>query len=314
MSHGHLNRALTPLERQLRTTKSADMRVRSYALGAVDAMMNDAARAEGLFKQAALEARRSAGSNIAAGRAAVLAREAYDARTSAEVGKYRSAYALLAEDESTKAEAAKSAAARMTRAKEYKPLIEKVRYHEKRRDLMLAAAKATDKALKRIPPLPADVTKNAATLPSNHELLASPTLGWRPQSFSTLTGNFFPDDVRAAASSLKGLGAVDPQATTSAPAWWGSLQNALGFGVKAAAEAAKGEGEKVATSNPTGGGALTVGGNLLNTLSNMIGGAGGRTGAAPQAESAPIEWAPILAIGGVAVGGFVLWKMMHKGK
>ena len=304
-----MNRPLTPLERDLRSQPALNAPVRTAAINAVDQMMNDSQRAALLLKQARSEVMRAPAGTLSSGRAAVLAREAYEARTSAEVGKYRAAYTLVAESEASKAELARRAAARAQDPKKHAALVEKAKYHGVRRDLMVAAAKATSKALKRIPPLPAHVTKNAATLPSNHELLASPTLGWRPPAFNNLTGNFYPDDVRAAAGALSD---VDPSAD-NAPQWWTSLQQSLAHGVKATGAAAAEEGQKTSTSNPTGGGALTLGGNLLNTLANMMSGAGADSVQGQPVNTQP-DWGTIVLVGGVlSVGGLLLWKVL-KGK
>ena len=327
-------RQLTELELQLRQNDTVDVPARQIALVAVDDMMRAATRAGALLK-AAQEANVAAAVNpasAAAANAASLARSAYEQRTSAEVAKYRAAYALMAEQHGQESATAAENARMAESAMAQRPFISSAKYHGKVRDLMLQASEAAAKALKMVPPLPFDVAPMTPIGPESNvaqgkptELLASPTFNWRPKKYSELMGEFYPLNYKLAAGALSGMhgvsvgsqfGTADAtigQATGST--WWASLQKALGYGVKAAGEAAASEGQKKAGSDPAGGQALQAGSSILNVLSAMLGVGvddGMRDGAAAvQVQQGP-DWGTIALVGGgVAVGGYVLWKMLH---
>lgn len=321
---------LTDLEIQLRETDTLDVTARQAALVAVDDMMRSATRS-GALLAAARDANVAAASqqnSPAAQNRAALAREAYTQRTNAEVAKYRAAYALLAEMHGQEGVSATQMAQQAQSAMAQRPFVAAAKYHGRVRDLMLQASAAAGKALKSIPPLPYDVAPMPRVGPESNvaqgkpaELMAQPSFGWRPKKYSELMGDFFPLNYKLAAGALSGVhgtsvgsqfGTADAtygQATGAS--WWTSLQTALGYGVKAAGEAATVEGQKKASEDPSGASALQTGGSVLNVLSSMLG-AGVNSGMQRPVYEQPTDWGTVVLVGGgLAVGGFALWKMFH---
>lgn len=324
-------RQLTDLELQLRDDPTRDVQARQAALVAVDDMMKAATYSGALLKlarDANVDAATNPNSPAAANRAS-LAREAYDQRTNAEVAKYRAMYALMAEQHGMESATAAENASMAMSAEQQRPFIASAKYHGKVRDLMLQASAAAGRALKMIPPLPFEVAPMARVGPEENvaagkpaELLAQPTYGWRPKKYSELMGEFFPMNYRLAAGALSGVrgtsvgsqfGTAD--ATVNMPtgeSWWASMQKALGYGIKAAGEAATVEGQKKAGSDPAGGQALQAGGGVLSVLSAMLG-AGVNDGMQnPTAvrQQGPDWGAVALVGGGLLVGGLALWKFL----
>lgn len=326
-------RSLTELEIHLQQANTLDVPARQATLIAVNDMMEAATRSGELLRAAREASVRAAGNSNSPAQqnAASLAREAYTQRTNAEVAKYRAAYAIMAEQNGEESASAAEAAKNATTAKAQGPFISKANYHGKVRDLMMQASAACAQALKSVPPLPFHVAPAPRIGPEDNvarggsaELMAQPTYGWRPKKYSELMGDFYPTNYKLAAGALSGVHGVSvgsqfgtADATTNMPtgeSWWVSLQKALGYGVKTAGEAAAVEGQKVAERNPAGGSALQVGGNVLNALSAMLGvGVGdGMSGkaSAGSASTGPSIGSVILIGGGVAVGGFLLWKFL----
>ncbi|TAL42423.1 MAG: hypothetical protein EPN91_08570 [Salinibacterium sp.] len=320
-------RNLTTLERQLREDATLDVTARQAALVAVDDMMRAATRAGALLSQARVAnvAAATHPNSPAAQNRAALARAAYEERTNAEVAKYRAVYALLAEMHGQEGVGASQMAQQAMDAQAQRPFVAAAKHHGKVRDLMLQASAAAGKALKMVPPLPYDVAPMArigpeANVAQGHstELLAQPTFGWRPKKYSELMGDFFPMNYRLAAGALSGVHGVSvgsqfgtADATANMPtgeSWWNSLQKAIGYGAKAAGEAATAEGQKKAEQDPTGAGVLQTGGNILNVLSAMLG--AGVDQGMQQPTPAQTDWGSVaLVVGGLALGGFALWKL-----
>ena len=323
-----MSRQLTILEQHLRQSPTLDVTSRQAALVAVDDMMKGATRSGALLAaaQAANVDAASEPNSAAAENRAALAREAYEQRTNAEVAKFRAMYALMAEQHGQQSASAAQNAEMAADAMAQRPFISAASYHGKARDLMLQASAAAGEALRSIPPLPYDVAPMANVGPEDNvargetgELLAHPSYGWRPKKYSELMGNFFPLNYRLAAGALSGahgtsinaqFGTADAtfnQATGSS--WWPAMQRALGFGVKAAGEAATVEGQKKAGSDPAGGQALQAGGSVLNVLSAMLG-AGVDQGMQQPAVEQPTDWGTVALVGGVlAAGGYAIWKL-----
>lgn len=318
-------RKLTELEVQLRQSNTVDVPARQAALRAVDDMMRAATRSGQLLaaaREVTMQAAAS-GNTAAQMNAMALAQQAYEQRTTAEVAKFRAAYALMAEQNGEAGVGAAEAARSARTAQQQRPFISASKYHGKVRDLMLQASAAAAKALRAIPPLPAHVGPQPRVGPESNvargasaELLAQPTYGWRPKKYSELMGDFFPLNFQLAAGALSGangfslggqLGTAD--ATANMPTgetFWTQLQKAFGYGVRAAGEAASSEGQKVAGSDPAGGSALQVGGNILNALSAMLGVGvqdGMRRPAAVNGESASTPWGTYALVGGAAIIG-----------
>jgi len=322
-------RQLSALERDLRETATLDVPARQAALVAVDDMMKAATRAGSLLSQARAANVAAAGNpnSPAAQNRAALARAAYEQRTTAEVAKFRAAYALLAEMHGQEGVSNTQMISMAESSMAQRPFIAAVKYHGRVRDLMLQASAAAEKALRSIPPLPLDVAPMARVGPESNvaqgkpaELMAQPSYGWRPKKYTELMGNFFPMNYKLAAGSLSGVhgtslgtqfGTAD--ATVNMPtgeSWWNSMQTALGYGVKAAGEAATVEGQKKAEQDPTGAGALQTGGSILSVLSSMLG-AGVNDGMSQPYVEPQTDWGSVALVGGgLALGGLLLWKFM----
>lgn len=323
-------RELTDLELQLRDSDTLDVPARQAALVAVDNMMRAATRSGALLslaREANVAAAMDSNSPAAQNRAA-LAREAYQERTNAEVAKYQAAYALMAEMHGEQGVSAADAIRMAQSAEAQRPFIAAAKYHGKVRDLMLQASAAAERALKMVPPLPYDVAPMARVGPEANvaqgkpaELMAQPTYGWRPKKYSELMGDFFPMNYRLAAGALSGMhgtsvgsqfGTAD--ATQNMPtgeSWWNSLQKAIGYGVKAAGEAATVEGQKKAEQDPTGASVLSTGGDVLNVLSAMLGTGvnQGMRQPMPQQGGGPDVGTMVLVGGGLAIGAYAIWKL-----
>lgn len=326
-------RAMSPLQLQLQTEATLDAPARQAALIAVNNMMSAATRSGSLLAAArqASMAEASGDPSVAKGRAALIAQDAYQSAISAEVAKYRAAYAIMAEEHGNHYVTFARAASQARTAQHKQPLIQKAKFHGKARDIMMQASAATEGALKNVPPLPMHITGQLRTNQQvakggGEEYLAQPTFGWRPQVYKDLTGNFFPKDIKNAAGALNGalggigslglvgaasLGTVD--ATQGYPTgndWWLSLQRSIGFGLDAAGKAALDEGQKKANSDPSTAGALKTGGSIMSVLSNLL------TGGVQQGMEQPVEqsvsWGLVLGVGAVAaLGGWLVWKHMH---
>lgn len=138
-------------------------------------------------------------------RRAVLARDAYNARMNAEVGRTMAAYALLAEREGTKAVSAQEAMRRVKDAKQKDVLVEEAKGGQIRRNIMLQAAAAAEKALQYAPGLPKNIVGNRTESAGAAQATVGASGIFRPKKYTTVQGSFFPEDIRAAASSFKGM-------------------------------------------------------------------------------------------------------------
>lgn len=311
-------RTLFPLELQLRTQPTLDQPARSAALTAVNNMMASATRAGELLAQARAENLRAATKpSVSTGRAAVIAREAYRSRTNAEVAKYRAAYSLMAEEQGNEAVRSQQAANQQTSdSLKYRILTDKANHHAKQRDLMLQAAAATDRAFASVPPLPTHVDGAVASA-VGHEISAQPTMGWRPRKYTDLMGDFFPVEVRLAAGGLSGthgggLGVLgDGTVMASSEPWYTSLTKAIGFGVKAAGDAAQQEGAKQGAQDPAAANALQTGGGWVSRLSTLLTG-GVNQGQQQSPDTGPSIGIVILGAGALGAAGYVVWRLIHK--
>ncbi len=157
--------------------------------------------------------------DFTAGRRAVLARKAYDAKVNAGVARTRAAFALLAKDEGDKALAARAGMARATTVPAHGVFVEQVKRAEFRRSIMLQASEAAATAFDAAPGLPASIGG-----PSGSASAGQITVGhndqYRPPSYVERAGGFFPSDIRAAASSLRGLPGMNTNSPHDAPLGW----------------------------------------------------------------------------------------------
>ena len=166
-------------------------------------------------------------SNAAEARRAVLARRAYDSRVSAEVGRVRAAFALMAADEGTQAISARQAEQRATDSRQKAVFIEKAKGASLRRGIMLQAQDAAEKAFEAAPGLPHTEAEMKASAPQ--QATVGLTENFRPPSYLKNVGTFFPSDVRAAASSFKGLSnAPNANWSESSPlGWLGAVEQSI---------------------------------------------------------------------------------------
>lgn len=298
---------------QLRAQTSLDMPARQAALEATEAMVRGATRAGTLLRRARMVAEESAvNPTVKLQRMTALAEQAYRERTNAEVAKYRALFSIQAEAEGNTMASWGSVAAQAADKRTKAGATEKVRYFQKRRNLMLQAAAATAAALKSVPPLPR-VGPQVATDYDMYKpvemAVGKPSDGWRPRIYNELVGNFFPADIRRAAGGLQGVQQL-PLGEASA---WDAFKRAISAGTVATGRAALDEGQKVAGSDPAGGLIIGSGTGLLDSLARLMGVAEQKGASATTTlEGSGFPWAT-LAIGGAAVvGGVVLWRMMRK--
>ena len=314
-------RALTPFERHLRATPALDIPAREVALQAVDNMMAAATRSGALLEAARVaQADQQRGRpTVAKGRVAVLAQEAYQQRVNAEVAKYRAAFALMAEEHGGhQVVSARRAAAETAQSRQRPVFIQKAQYHANARDSMLRAADAVNGALRTVPPLPDwGAAKVQSVPPGPVETNAFPMLGWRPKKYNDMMFQFFPAEVRAAAGGLSGtpgtgLGVATDAVVGPTEPWYNSLLRSIGFGVQAVGKAAADSGAKESGRNPATGGALTTGGNILQSLSTLLTGAmdQGKT-QAPEVAPQTVSTGTMILIGAGAIGvGYIGWKLL----
>jgi hypothetical protein len=181
-------------------------------LTALKAAENADTRAASLLKaarQANIDMMK-APSDAARARRSVLAQQAYDSRMNAQVSRVRAAFSLMADEEGTKAVTARQALQQVQNAQKREVLAVAVKGGELRRNIMLQAAAATDKALAVAPGLPASIGGRIQDLhksPSASQATVG-TSTFRPKRYETVASEFFPEDIRNAASSLRGLGGL----------------------------------------------------------------------------------------------------------
>jgi len=167
-------------------------------------------------------------SSAALGRRSVLAQEAYKARQNAEVGRVRAAYALLAAREGAAALTAQQTIAQVTNAQQREVLVTQSKNAQLRRNIMLQASHAAEKAFDAAPPLPGTI---GGAERSGGQVTVGLTENYRPPSYVKHAGSFFPLDVRAAAGALRGLG----EAPSS---WCEGTEAAIDAGAQAVADRA----------------------------------------------------------------------------
>lgn len=272
---------------------------------------NDGATTSGALLKAAADANikfARTQSNVDLARRAVLAKAAYRARTSAEVARYRATYAMLAEQAGTEATTAAELANTAQDANQKRVFVEKSRAANARRNVLMDAAAATEKALKAIPPLPEAIEQGAPESADASPVIqvAQSSLGWRPPEYVKRASAFFPAPVRRAAGAL---GDVNP---TPAPAneWWQSLLRVVGQGVSAAGQAAQREGQAVANTDARTAAGLSTASGWLTFVGGLLGGgqAAGATGSGPvvvQEQGSPLTDYIIPVAAGLGILGLI---------
>lgn len=133
-------------------------------------------------------------------RAAVMAQNAYKSRLSAEEGRYRAAFSLLAANEGDKLQSARELANRVTDAQQRRVYVDAAGHAERRRDIFMMAANSVSDVLKNLPGLPVDLRP-----PSAQQVTVGQTEAFRSPEWVARFTNFFPSDIRSAAGSLKGI-------------------------------------------------------------------------------------------------------------
>lgn len=191
--------------------------------------------------------------NAEQARRATLAREAYNARMNAEVGRVMAAFALLAEREGTRAQTARQVLSKVQDAQRQEVLVESAKGGELRRNIMLQAAQAAEKALQSAPGLPAFVVDNKMSAGADQMTVGASGF-FRPSKVQEVQGSFFPADVRAAAGSLRGLG------------WTDSFLTSIENDAKAVADEAKRLADEVAAQEPGSAGLSQEAGGLIARL------------------------------------------------
>lgn len=209
-----MNRAT--FEAALRTP-TADPQARQALLNAYDKMLQGATKAGATLAaaQKANIALMKDPSSVNKSRRAQLAVDAYDARVSSDVGRMQAAYAIMADREAQDLAKLRNAVATSNEPKTMAQLVERSRGANLRRNIMLQAAAAAEKAFDAAPALPMSVTGRAM---HNSDVAVNFTDAWRPPSWVARANTFFPTDVQAAAGAAGSLnGFADESAT---PAGW----------------------------------------------------------------------------------------------
>lgn len=224
-----------------------DVEARQLALQYLDRSRKAQTASKNLLV-AARKANMAAGlnpTNANTARRAVLARDAYNARMNAEAGVTMAAYALLAEREGTRAITAQQALQRTQDARQRSVLVETAKGAQLRRNIMLQASQAAAKALDTAPGLPASIVGNVKEAASATQVTPGAKSTYRPDRFKAIANSFFPDDIRAAASSLKGLDCASCDA-----AWEQKALAAIETDAAAVRSAAQERASKVASQEP----------------------------------------------------------------
>lgn len=274
-----------------------DIEARQLALQYLDR----AKRADTIGKQA-LEAARKLNMEVALkptdaklARRAVLARDAYNARMSAEAGRTAAAYALIAEKEGTRAITAQQAMAKVEQAKRG-VLAEEVKGGQLRRNIMLQAAQAAEKALKSAPGLPATIVGKQTKSVGAGQVTANAESGvYRPERYGAAMNAFFPEDVRAAASSFRGLSGL---AEPTGASWFKCLGDAIEKDAAVVLESAKKQAEEFASQEPGAAGLAQQANGLIAQLRRQY-----------MAEM-PTGQHPWLHMAGSALAVFIILKVL----
>lgn len=209
-----MNRA--DFEAALRTP-TADPGARQALLNAYEKMLQGATKA-GKTLAAAQQANIALmkdPSSLNRARRAQLATTAYEARVSSDVGRMQAAYALMADREGQDLARLRNAVAASTDKATVSQLVERSRGANLRRNIMLQAAAAAEKAFDAAPALPMSVMGRAM---QNNDIAVNFTNAWRPPSWVARANTFFPTDIQAAAGAAGSLGGFDDESST--PAGW----------------------------------------------------------------------------------------------
>jgi len=172
-----------------------DLEARQAALVALNRAKHAQTESGRLLAEARRETMRAPGS-----RAAVMAQNAYKSRLSAEEGRYRAAFSLLAAQEGDKLESARELASRVKDAQKRRVYVDAAGHAERRRDIFMMAANSVSATMKNLPGLPADLRP-----PSAQQVTVGQTEAFRSPEWVSRFTNFFPSDIRSAAGSLKGV-------------------------------------------------------------------------------------------------------------
>lgn len=222
------------------------------------------------------------------GRTASLAQQAYTSRVNAEIGRVRAAYALLAEQQGNIAATANATLRSVKDSRQKAVLIETSKAASLRRNIMLQAGAAAEKAFRVAPPLPGSVDPI-----SSQQRTVGLTENYRPPSYVNRASGFFPADVRAAAGSLSG-------ADHGTLGWFASAEAVINDGAQKVLVAAH-EAAKSVTGQEAGAADLSVQAEgLVDQLR------------AQQQAEAPNGQLPWLHIVGGGILAVVLYKVVSK--
>lgn len=224
-------------------------------------------------------------------RRAVLARRAYETRITAELGRVMGAYALMAEREGTKAITAKQAMAKVRTAQQREVLVEQVKGAELRRGIMLQAMKAAEKAFDAAPGLPESVV-GSGLMAGPAQATVGLTENFRPPSYISRAGAFFPTDVRAAAGSLKGVSLGDD--------WMQQVQTAIETDSAAVVKRAHELAAEVAGQEPGAAAVAQEAQNISTVLKARY--------ATEAAGAGGFPWLHVVGGGAVL---YILWKVLR---
>lgn len=228
-------------------------------------------------------------SSAVQGRTTMLAQKAYTSRVNAEIGRVRAAYALLAEREGNAAATAQQTLKSVKDSRQRAVLIQTSRAASLRRNIMLQAGAAAEKAFSFAPPLPGAVAPVSA-----QQTTTGLTSNYRPPSYVARAGDFFPADVRAAAGSLRGL------ADVGSLGWLGQAEAVINDGAQKVLNAAH-DAAKAVTAQEAGASDLSV---QAEGLVNQL-----RAQQELEAPGGRLPWLHIIGGGILAV---VLYKVVSR--
>jgi hypothetical protein len=250
-------------------------------------------------QQANLEMLKSP-SDAARARRSILAQQAYNSRMNAQVSRVRAAFSLMADEEGTKAVTARQALQQVQNAQKRNVLAVAVQGGELRRNIMLQAAAATDKALAVAPGLPASIGGQIQDLhktPSASQTTVGAST-FRPKRYETVASEFFPADIRDAASSLRG---IDGGTVGFIANFDQTLNNAIEQDAQKVLDAAKHEASLIAQQEP---GAA----QLAQRAEGLVASLQRRYELEMQNPTGDHPW---LHMAGAALAGFFLYKVLR---
>jgi hypothetical protein len=294
----------TQLETALRST-TRDMEARQLAIRAYNRMVSGTTQAGRLLSQAWEENARlmKDPSSPARARRAQLAQQAYDARVSAEVGKMMAAYALMAEREGNEAQTAREAAASVREASQQKVLIENSKNAHLRRNIMVQAAMAAERAFAVAPALPPSLVGRSAV---NQDVAVNHTTAWRPASWVRRMNNFFPSDIQAAAGAAGAINGLGDEALAAGDndlepnRWWSTALGCMDEGAAKVRNEAVAQAEKVASQLPSTAGLAQQAQAMASELNSAQ--------VQTQREVAKARSGSILPWLAAGVGVYILWR------